>query len=63
LRVPLWPPKLERGQALVDHGFEIVDRWKRHYQFRGKLPRLVERKDDYQFALDALRLVQQKPNG
>ncbi len=53
---------LQEIQGLVDSGFSILERWAFYYGFKGEFPRLVERKDDYRFVLESLRLrlLQQK---
>lgn len=56
------PVDLQEIQSLIDDGFSILERWAIYYDFRGEFPRFVERKDDFQFVLESLRLglVQQK---
>ena len=47
---------LQEIQSLIDYGFSILERWAFYYDFKGNFPKLVERKDDYLFVLESLRL-------
>lgn len=53
---------LQEIRSLIEEGFLILERWAFYYDFKGEFPRLVERKDDYLFVLESLklRLRQQK---
>lgn len=50
------PIDLQEIQNLIDDGFSILERWAIYYNFKGQFPRFVERKDDYRFVLESLRL-------
>jgi hypothetical protein len=57
-----FPVDLLELQALIDRGFEILDRWKHYYGFEGQIQRLAGGKDDYAFVLNALRLSHHQPS-
>lgn len=49
------PVTLAEIQGLVDFGFDLLERWKQHYQCKSDLPRFASGKDDYQFVLQSLK--------
>lgn len=51
-----YPVDLEEIQALIDEGFSMLERWAFYYHARPQVQKLVERKDDYVYVLESLRL-------